>query len=185
MEPDQTLEEFVQGYVSKEFRDAGAEVQVPSGLVDTGIPRTGDERADTIIDVLEGRTSGELDAEELARLETASSLEIGRGAEGIVYEMPDGSVIKVKNTDSAISVPFREHTRRLNALCEKGLAPCVSRSGEYFYQAEKVEFKSVKDAVLERLTKAEKNELDSLRIQLKNGELPEKIILNKEIIILS
>ncbi len=179
MEPDQTLEEFVQGYVSKEFRDAGAEVQVPSGLVDTGIPRTGDERADTIIDVLEGRTSGELDAEELARLETASSLEIGRGAEGIVYEMPDGSVIKVKNTDSAISVPFREQARRLNALCEKGLAPCVSRSGEYFYQAEKVEFKSVKDAVLERLTKAEKNELDSLRIQLKNGELPGKDYLEQ------
>lgn len=151
--------------LKRQFTEAGIAEEKANQLVVKTAAEDAARDWNDITRIIETHPGARLEARDLETLMIKDDLFIGSGAEGIVlevpepvrlaYNLPTESVIKVKHTNKkleALTNPFPEQAVILNRLADQGVAPRVYLVDDTYYIAEKIEGKTLQEAILERLT---------------------------------
>ena len=142
-----------------------------------------------VVEVLETHPGVRLEESALETLTKKEHLLLGSGGEGVVLEIPEAArvhlpgvekpaVIKVRNTDSGLegaANSFPEQSKVLNRLAERGAAPRVYRAENTYYIAEKLEGKSLKDTILDRLSPEARVEYETYIARYKTSQSPAEL----------
>jgi len=135
-----------------------------------------------IVHVLETNLNGKLDESSLETLVNKKDLLLGKGGEGVVLEIPEAArvqlpgvdrpaIIKIRNINPSledVANSFPEQADVLNRLADYGAAPHVYKAEDTYYIAEKIDGKSLKDTIFERLSPQTRAEYEYHVSQYKN-----------------